>query len=201
TATQMLESMIQNATPTRAEASDVANAIFDGTDAVMLSAETAVGEHPVEAVMMMDRIARSVENDEHYKKLMHDHVPTSDATTADAVAMGAVDMAYNLSAQLIVTFTSSGSTALRVSRNRPPTPILAITPNARALRQLAVAWGVVGFLSDDIHNTDEMVEFAINAISETGLVEPGGRFVITAGVPFGMRGTTNLIRAERYRPE
>ena len=201
TATQMLESMIKNTTPTRAEASDVANAIFDGTDAVMLSAETAVGDHPVEAVRMMDRIARSVEGDEHYKKAMHEHVPTSDATTADAVAMGAVDMAYNLSAQLIVTFTSSGSTALRVARNRPPTPILASSPNPRALRQLTVAWGVVGYLSDDIHDTDEMVEFAINAINETGLVEPGGRFVITAGVPFGMRGTTNLIRVERYRKE
>lgn len=201
TATQMLESMIQNSTPTRAEASDVANAIFDGTDAVMLSAETAVGQYPVEAVKMMDRIARSVEHDEHYRREMHEYVPASDATTADAVAMGAVDMAYNLSAQVIVTFTSSGNTALRVSRNRPPTPILAITPNPRALRQLTVAWGVVGFLSDDIRNTDEMVEFATNAIRETGLVEPGGRFVITAGVPFGMRGTTNLIRVERYRPE
>jgi pyruvate kinase len=199
TATQMLESMIKNSTPTRAEASDVANAIFDGTDAVMLSAETAVGDYPVEAVKMMDRIARSVESDEFYQKAMHAHVPTSDATTADGVAMGAVDMAYTLSAQLIVTFTHSGSTALRVARNRPPTPILAITPNARALRQLAVAWGVVGHISEDIHNTDEMVEFSTRAIRDTKLVEPGGRFVITAGVPFGMRGTTNLIRVERYR--
>src|SRR5690606_35807749 len=132
TATQMLESMIKNPTPTRAEASDVANAIFDGTDAVMLSAETAVGDYPLEAVKMMDRIARSVEIDEYYQKAMHDHVPASDATTADGVAMGAVEMAYNLSAQLIVTFTHSGSTAHRVARNRPPTPILAITPNARA---------------------------------------------------------------------
>jgi len=201
TATQMLESMIKNPTPTRAEASDVANAIFDGTDAVMLSAETAVGDYPVEAVRMMDRIARSVESDEFYQKAMHDHVPTSDATTADGVAMGAVEMAYNLSAQLIVTFTHSGSTALRVARNRPPTPILAITPNSRALRQLAVAWGVVGYLSENIHNTDEMVEFSTRAIRKTSLVEPGGRFVITAGVPFGMRGTTNLIRVERYKEQ
>ena len=199
TATQMLESMISKPTPTRAEASDVANAIYDGTDAVMLSAETAVGEYPVEAVRMMDRIARSVENDDNFKRSMKDHIPTPDATTADGVAMGAVDMAYNLAAQLIVTFTSTGSTALRVSRNRPPTPILAITPNPRSLRQLSVAWGVVPFLSEDIHNTDEMVEFSTNAIRATGLVEPGGRFVITAGVPFGMRGTTNLIRVERYR--
>ena len=199
TATQMLESMVSKPTPTRAEASDVANAIYDGTDAVMLSAETAVGEYPVEAVKMMDRIARSVEDDANFRRSMQEHVPTPDATTADGVAMGAVEMAYNLSAQLIVTFTSSGSTALRVSRNRPPTPILAITPNQRSLRQLSVAWGVVPYLSEDIHNTDEMVEFSTNAIRATGLVEPGGRFVITAGVPFGMRGTTNLIRVERYR--
>ncbi|MEJ2668613.1 MAG: pyruvate kinase alpha/beta domain-containing protein, partial [Deinococcales bacterium] len=101
---------------------------------------------------------------------------------------------------LIVTFTSSGTTAQRVSRNRPPVPILAVTPNARAYRQLAVAWGVVPFMSDDIHSTDEMVSVATRTISQIGLAEPGGRFVITAGVPFGMRGTTNLIRVERYRP-
>ncbi len=201
TATQMLESMVRNPTPTRAEASDVANAIFDGTDAVMLSAETAIGAHPVAAVAMMDRIARSVENDPGFQKAMKDHVPSHDATTADAVALGAVEMAYNLEAQLSVTFSSSGSTSLRVSRNRPPTPILAITPSLRALRQLSVAWGVVPFRSDDIHDTDEMVEVSTNAIRSTDLVEPGQRFVITAGVPFGMRGTTNLIRVERFRQQ
>ncbi len=199
TATQMLESMVRNPTPTRAEASDVANAIFDGTDAVMLSAETAIGAHPVAAVEMMNRIALSVEGDPGFQRAMQEHVPSHDATTADAVALGAVEMAYNLEAQLIVTFTSSGSTSLRVSRNRPPTPILAITPSLRALRQLSVAWGVVPHRSDDIHDTDEMVEVSTDAIRATGLVEPGQRFVITAGVPFGMRGTTNLIRVERFR--
>ncbi len=199
TATQMLESMVRNPTPTRAEASDVANAIFDGTDAVMLSAETAVGAHPVAAVEMMNRIALSVESDPGFQRTMKDHVPSHDATTADAVALGAVEMAYNLEAQLIVTFTSSGSTSLRVARNRPPTPILAITPSLRSLRQLSVAWGVVPYRSDDIHDTDEMVTVATEAIRATGLVEPGQRFMITAGVPFGMRGTTNLIRVERFR--
>ncbi len=199
TATQMLESMVRNPTPTRAEASNVANAIFDGTDAVMLSAETAVGEHPVEAVRMMDRIARSVENDDNYKRMMHEHVPKSDATTADAVALAAVEMTYNLDARLIVTFTSTGTTALRVSRNRPPTPVLAVTPNPRAQRQLAVAWGVVASVVDDIHDTDEMVEVSTRAIAAEELCEPGDRFIITAGVPFGMRGTTNLIRVERFR--
>ncbi|HKI56926.1 MAG TPA: pyruvate kinase [Trueperaceae bacterium] len=201
TATQMLESMVHSPTPTRAEASDVANAIYDGTDAVMLSAETAVGEYPVEAVAMMDRIAHSVEGDEGYQRGMREHYPTPENTTADAVSLGACEIAFTLGAQLIVTFTSSGTTAQRVSRNRPSVPILAVTPNARAYRQLAVAWGVVPHMSDDIHSTDEMVAVATRSIKKVGLADSGGRFVITAGVPFGMRGTTNLIRVERYRPE
>ena len=199
TATQMLESMIQNPTPTRAEASDVANAIYDGTDAVMLSAETAVGEYPVEAVKMMDRIAHSVERDERYRQNMRDHYPEPDDTTADAVSLGACRMAYNLSAHVIVTFTSSGTTALRVSRNRPAAPVLAITPNDRAYRQMSIAWGVVPAMSEDIHTTDEMVEVASKAIHEKELADSGARYVITAGVPFGMRGTTNLIRVERLK--
>jgi pyruvate kinase len=199
TATQMLESMIHNPTPTRAEASDVANAIYDGTDGVMLSAETAVGSYPEEAVKMMARIALTVESDPSYQKSMREHVPTPEDTTADAVSLGAVLMAHNLSAEVIVTFTSSGTTALRVSRNRPTAPILAITPNERACRQMSVNWGVVPYLSDDIHNTDEMVEVANRAINDAKLAQHGARFVITAGVPFGMRGTTNLIRVERVR--
>jgi pyruvate kinase len=170
TATQMLESMVQNPTPTRAEASDVANAIYDGTDAVMLSAETAVGQYPLQAVRI-----------------------------ADAVSLGAVQMAYTLQAELIVTFTSSGATALRVARNRPNAPVLAITPSDRSYRQMSLVWGVVPLLSEDIRNTDEMVSVATNAIRETGLAHVGERYVITAGVPFGMRGTTNLIRVERVR--
>ena len=199
TATQMLESMIHSPTPTRAEASDVANAIYDGTDAVMLSAETAIGDYPIEAVRMMDRIARTVEADERYIIDMHEHVPVPDDTTADAVSMGVSNMAHTLRAQLIVSFTSSGSTAVRVARNRPAAPILAITPSAVALRQLSLVWGVLPYLSDDIADTDEMVQVATDAIRDRGLLEPGGRFVITAGVPFGMRGTTNMIRVERFR--
>jgi len=199
TATQMLESMIHSPSPTRAEASDVANAIYDGTDAVMLSAETAIGDYPVEAVRMMDRIARTVEADERYITDMREQVPVPDDTTADAVSMGVSNMAHTLRAQLIVSFTSSGSTAIRVARNRPAAPILAITPSAVALRQLAVVWGVLPYLSEDISDTDEMVQVATDAIRDRGLLEPGGRFVITAGVPFGMRGTTNMIRVERFR--
>ncbi len=199
TATQMLESMIQNATPTRAEASDVANAIYDGTDAVMLSAETAVGAHPIEAVKMMDRIARAVESDDDFHDKFRGSTPQADTSTPDAVAIAAVKMSYNLDAKLIVTFTSSGNTALRVSRCRPQSPVLAITPNPRALRQLMLVWGVVPHLSEDIHDTDEMVRVSTDAINEENLLAEGDRFIITAGVPFGTRGTTNLIRVERLR--
>jgi len=197
TATQMLESMVQNPTPTRAEASDVANAIYDGTDAIMLSAETAVGSFPVEAVEMMDRIARSVESDERYQTVMRERSPRPNETTADAVSLAACQMIFNLHGDLIVSFTSSGTSAQRVSRNRPTSPILAITPSPRAYRQLSVVWGVVPHLSNDIHSTDEMVEVAASTIAERGMGVPDGIFVITAGVPFGMRGTTNMLRVER----
>ncbi len=200
TATQMLESMINNPTPTRAEASDVANAIYDGTDAVMLSAETAVGSYPEEAVRMMDRIARSVEADQKYQKDMREHYPKPNDTTADAVSLGACQMAFNLSAKVIVTFTSSGTTAMRVSRNRPAAPILAATPNDRAYRQMSVVWGVLPYLTDEIHNTDEMVEVAARGIRQADIAAAGDRYVITAGVPFGMRGTTNFIRVEHLAP-
>ena len=196
TATQMLESMIENPTPTRAEASDVANAIYDGTDAIMLSAETAVGAYPIEAVKMMDRIARSVETDSRYRQSVRDHHPEPKETIADAVSLGAVEMAYNLKADLIVTFTASGTTALQVSRYRPTAPVLAVTPSVIAFRQMSVSWGLLPFLSNEFHTTDEMIEKALRAIDDTGLAEPGGRFVITAGVPIGMTGKTNLIRVE-----
>ena len=199
TATQMLESMVHNPRPTRAEASDVANAIYDGTDAVMLSAETAIGAHPVAAVRMMDRIARTVEADERYIEDMRERAPAADDTTADAVSVGVVKMAHTLSAELIVSFTSSGSTAIRVARNRPVARILAITPSETAFRQLSVVWGVQAHMSQDIADTDEMVDVANRAIRELELLTSGARFVITAGVPFGMRGTTNMIRVERLR--
>ncbi len=199
TATQMLESMITNPTPTRAEASDVANAIYDGTDGVMLSAETAVGKYPVAAVAMMDRIARTVEADKAYIAERRAYTLGSDETTADAVSKSACDMAYALSASLIVSFSASGATAQRVARHRPSAPILVITPAERAFRQLAIVWGVLPHLSEDIATTDEMVTVAEKVIRERSLIEPGSRYVITAGVPFGMRGTTNMIRVERLK--
>ena len=199
TATQMLESMISSPTPTRAEASDVANAIYDGTDAVMLSAETAVGDYPDKAVEMMDRIARSVEGGLSYQRAMREHYPPARGTTADAISQSACRMAHELDAECIVTFTSSGTTAQRVSRNRPAAPILAITPSERAYRQMSISWGVVSAVSTDISSTDEMVKVASDAIKKANLAKSGERYVITAGVPFGMRGTTNLIRVERFR--
>lgn len=199
TATQMLESMVRNPTPTRAEASDVANAIYDGTDAIMLSAETAVGEYPVKAVEMMDRIARAVESDDDFHVRYRELAPMAEANTPDAVAIAAVEMSYNLRARLIVSFTASGNTAIRVARNRPLAPVLAITPSQRALRQLLLVWGVVPHFNEDIHDTEEMVQVAKDAIRELGLLRENDPFLITAGVPFGTRGTTNLIRVERLR--
>ena len=205
TATQMLESMISSPTPTRAEASDVANAIYDGTDAIMLSAETAVGSYPVEAVKMMVRIARTVESDPSYQADMRGRYPEPDSTTADAVSLAACQMAHNVSAKMIVTFTSSGTTALRVAHNRPVAPIFALTPSERAYRQLSIVWGVIPAMSNEIYSTDEMVEAVnarlVEAARGFASVSPGDRYVITAGVPFGMRGTTNLIRVETVRGE
>jgi pyruvate kinase len=158
-----------------------------------------VGAYPIEAVRMMDRIARTVEADEMYVADMREHAPTPEDTTADAVSLGVCNMAHTLRSKLIVTFTSSGATGTRVARNRPEAPILAITPSERAYRQLSIVWGVLPHLTDDIADTDEMVDKANRVILERGLLEPGARFVITAGVPFGTRGTTNMIRVERFR--
>lgn len=201
TATQMLESMIGSPTPTRAEASDVANAIYDGTDAIMLSGETAVGQYPVEAVKMMDRIAVSVENDDKYQQFMRENYPTPDTSTADSVSLAAAQIAHQIDARLIVTFTSSGTTARRVSRNRPPTRILAITPSQRAYQQLSLVWGVRPAISNEISSTDEMVQVAHDTIDTIiGLDKlQNERYLITAGIPFGVRGTTNFLRVEKIK--
>lgn len=200
TATQMLESMIQNPRPTRAEASDVANAIFDGSDGVMLSAETAVGQYPVEAVRMMNRIALSVEKDPAFHQMANDLDLNAQPTTADAVASAACRMAQELDAKVIVSFSSSGATAQRVARHRVSAPILGITTSETSYRQLSLTWGVLGVLIDtDIEDSDEMVDQANQAILERGIAKPGDLYVVTAGVPFGVSGTTNLIRVETVR--
>lgn len=196
TATQMLESMIEQPTPTRAEANDVANAIFDGTDAVMLSAETATGAYPVQAVRTMARIAETVEQDDSYRQHINQHKVAVQKNTPDAVSSAACQVASILNAQVVCCFSSSGATALRVARNRMVTPVIAISPQQKSCRQLTLSWGVHPVLNDRAKSTDSMVQVANQVISETAMAKPGDTYVITAGVPFGQSGTTNLIRVE-----
>ncbi len=199
TATQMLESMIEQAVPTRAEANDVANAIFDGTDAVMLSAETATGLYPTKAVETMDRIARTVESDTDYKKRMIERKFKAEKNTPDAVSSAACHIARALSAEVMCCFSSSGATALRVARNRIHTDVIAISPSVKSCHQLTVSWGINPVLNNDATSTDEMVDIASQVIIKHKMAQQGDQFVITAGVPFGQSGTTNLIRVETLK--
>ncbi|MBM3304926.1 MAG: pyruvate kinase [Candidatus Aminicenantes bacterium] len=197
TATQMLRSMVDSPRPTRAEVTDVANAILDGTDAVMLSEETAVGKYPVESVAMMVRIAREAERIpstcDGPRPEGLEPVPGS---LPGAVACAAARLAADVGAAAIVTFTRSGSTARLVSRCRPEVPILAHTPEEKTRRQLSLCWGVLPVLGESLDRTDEMVAAAMKAAKKAGLVRKGQTVVITAGVPTGVPGTTNLIKAE-----
>ena len=204
TATQMLESMINAPRPTRAEASDVANAILDGTDAVMLSAETAVGAYPLEAVLAMDRIAREVESQrregEHQQaweasmlQLQRPHVT---ARPEDAIALAVCAAAELLKVPLIVCLTSSGFTARTVASYRPSVPILAVTPEPETFRQLSLVWGVIPALIDHYPDYDKTFPVAQTIIRKMGLAAPGERVVVTAGVPFDVAGTTNLLKIE-----
>ncbi len=193
-ATQMLESMVLAPAPTRAEASDVATAVYEGADAVMLSAETASGNYPVEAVAMMDRIIRGVEVDPSHLRIMNAEHPDPEATPSDAITAAARQVAHTVSAAVIVTFTTSGSTALRASRERPEVPILSLTPSLKTARRLAFAWGVHCVLTDDVGDTTVMVDQARRHVLAEGFGEAGASFVITAGVPFGTPGATNLLR-------
>lgn len=197
TATQMLESMIHSPRPTRAEASDVANAIFDGTDAVMLSAETASGDWPAEAVQMMQRVAVQVELAPEFQSRQVATRPTPLANTQDAISLAAVEVACSVGAAAIVTFTLGGSSAWRIARNRPPMPVLALTPDPRVRNQLALAFGVYPRLTREARDTDDMVALAVEEVQRAGLVRYGDRVVITAGVPLEHRGITNLLRVER----
>ena len=193
-ATQMLESMIHAPAPTRAEASDVATAVYDGADAVMLSAETAAGEYPGEAVEMMNRIIEAVESDPHHRRMMETSHGEPDATLSDAISAAACQAAQTLGAAAIATFTSTGSTTLRASRERPPVPIICLTPNVRVARRLALAWGVHPVIDAGIGNFTEAVQHASHAAVRGGFASPGDRLVLTAGVPFGRPGTTNTLR-------
>lgn len=193
-ATQMLESMVNAPTPTRAEASDVATAVYDGADAVMLSAETAVGEYPDEAVRIMDKVAASVEHDPLYRTILDSLPQALEPTSADAITAAAKQIADTISAAAIVTYTTSGSTALRAARERPNVPILGLTSEAATARRLALVWGVNPVQTDDIFGFSEMVSKASSLAYHYGMAIEGERLVITAGVPFGTPGATNVVR-------
>ena len=192
-ATQMLESMIVSPSPTRAEVSDVANAIYDGADAVMLSAESAAGLYPVEAVMMMDKIGRSVEADPVYPGRVQFTETPAEATTADALSESAAQIVRILSAAAMACYTSSGSTARRIARERAPVPTLAMTAHLNVARRLGLQWGVHAVHTRDVSNFEEMVGKAKRMTLRHHLADAGDRVVIMAGVPFKTSGSTNVI--------
>jgi len=193
-ATQMLESMISSPRPTRAEASDVATAIYDGTDAVMLSAETASGEYPLEAVSIMDRIATDVEQDTLYRKIMDAEHPDPEKNAGDAITAAASSVAETISASAIVNYTTSGGTTLRTVRERPSVQILCLTANARVARRLQLSYGVYPVHTDDVDNFGDMVKKACASARAHDIAQKGQKLVITAGVPFGTTGSTNILR-------
>jgi pyruvate kinase len=193
-ATQMLESMITVPTPTRAEASDVATAIYGGADAVMLSAESAAGQFPVEAVAMMDRIICEVEQDPHSRMLMDAAHPGATGTLSDAICCGMRRAASLLNIAAAVTYTTSGFTSLRAARERPPAAILSMSPNIGVARRMALVWGVHSVLIDEPGSMDDMIARASQAALKEGLVVKGDIVAITAGMPFGVPGSTNLLK-------
>jgi pyruvate kinase len=193
-ATQMLESMISAPAPTRAEASDVATAVFDGADAVMLSGETAAGQYPYESVNMMDRIVARVEQDAGWRAMIDASRGPPERNAADAIASAAAHVAHTIGAKAIVAFTASGSTALRVARERPASPVIGLTPNPDTARLMAVVWGVHAVVIPDVHSMTEAVTRAGRIALTEGFAEQGQEIVVTAGVPFGHSGTTNALR-------
>ncbi|AGU51724.1 pyruvate kinase Pyk [Variovorax paradoxus B4] len=196
-ATQMLESMIAAPVPTRAEVSDVATAVYDGVDAVMLSAESASGKYPLEAVAMMDRIISRVEADASYRIGIDATHEASLSTTADAVCASMRQVAALLAPAATVTYTSSGFTSLRAARERPAVPILSLTPDVATARRMAMVWGVHAVLVDDVHDVAEMIERACRNACTEGFASSGNDVVVVAGLPFGLSGTTNLLHVAR----
>src|SRR5579872_2960107 len=193
-ATQMLESMIQSSTPTRAEVSDVATAVYDGADAVMLSAESAAGAHPVEAVTMMDHIAIKVESDLLYQSMIDSQRNPPEATIPDAIMAAMHEVSETIQARAIICWTQSGSTALRAARERSRAPIIALTPSLATARRLSLVWGLHCLTADEVHSLDEMVDHALDFAAAEGFAQTGERVVITGGVPLGVTGTTNMLR-------
>jgi pyruvate kinase len=196
TATQMLKSMVDSARPTRAEANDVANAVIDGTDAVMLSEETTIGRYPVEAVKTMAKILHTTESGSAMRLPGRRPAKLASKSISNAVCNAASVMARELKAAAIITPTQSGSTALAVSSHRPEQPIIALSPDAAVVRRLGLVWGVYPLEIEGYFNSDEMMERAKDKALRTGLVNFGDVVIITAGFPIGVSGTTNLIKAE-----
>jgi pyruvate kinase len=196
-ATQMLESMVTSPTPTRAEVSDVATAIYDGADAVMLSAESATGQYPYESVQMMDRIANSVERDPSYQARIHFTQTRLEPTTADALAGSARQIAQTVSATAMVCYTSSGATARRIARERPPVPLLAMSPSLHTARRMGLLWGVYAVHSRDVGSFEEMVEKGKRMALRHKIAGGGDRIVLMAGIPFGTAGSTNVLHVVR----
>jgi pyruvate kinase len=193
-ATQMLESMITSPVPTRAEVSDVSTAIFEGADAIMLSAESAAGQYPVEAVATMNRIAEEVERDPIYRTIIHAQRTDPEATGADAIAAAARGIAETVDLAAIICWTGSGSTGLRVARERPGVPIVAISPRIATGRRLSLVWGIHCIVAEDAHDLDDMVERACRLAFKDGFAKAGQRVIIVAGVPLGTPGATNMLR-------
>jgi len=196
-ATQMLESMIKSPTPTRAEVSDVATAIYDGADAVMLSAESAAGDWPEESVAMMNSIADAVERDPGYAARVHFTETRPDPTTADALAEAAGAIANTVASKAIICFTMSGSTARRVARERPSVPLLVLTPKLETARRLGLLWGVHAVRTRDVSSFEEMIAKSKRMALRHGIAAAGDRVIVMAGVPFGTPGSTNVLHVAR----
>ena len=200
-ATQMLESMVSSPVPTRAEASDVATAVYEGADVVMLSAETAAGQYPVESVEIMNRIIEQIEGDEYYREGIEGERMNPEPTVADAICYSLQSTARVLSTSSVVAYTASGFSAERAARERPAVPILALTPYLETARRLTLVWGVHPVRVRDVADEHEMVEVACEAAVREGAARAGDRLVIAAGVPFGASGTTNMLRVAEVPPE
>jgi pyruvate kinase len=189
----MLESMILAPVPTRAEVSDVANAVYEGVDAVMLSAESASGKYPLEAVSMMDRIVTRAESGPSYRSGIDAAHVRAGSSTADAVCSSLRRVADMLSPAVTVTYTSSGFTSLRAARERPAVPILGLTHSLKAARRMSMVWGIHAVLVEEIHDVGEMIACACNTAVADGFAKAGDDIVVVAGLPFGLSGTTNLL--------
>ncbi|WP_127754006.1 MULTISPECIES: pyruvate kinase [unclassified Devosia] len=200
-ATQMLESMITSPVPTRAEVSDVSIAVFEGADAIMLSAESASGQYPVEAVATMNKVAVAVESDANYRGIIRAAQTEPEATAADAISAATRQVAETLDLAAIVTYTASGSTGIRAARERPSKPIILLSPNQRTIRRMSICWGVHCVQTEDAASLEDMVDRACIIAYQEGFARPGDRIAITAGIPLGTPGATNMLRIAFVRQD